>query len=306
MFSRLTAAAVLGALLALSIGPAPAATAPVPVPTASPLKTIKHVYATRLCTGLRRSVLPAVGHILQNDHVIATSRPLFQDYVKTTSMGSQAATDMDVMRLERLIDPLVKNTQATEQALRDTVYPRKPQSDTDKQLLQIRAHLAQVLAEQKRALDLVSGFVDTQQLGELQAAGHEYDKSINGSETRTKTSNSNDAPSTSPTAPPADILNAGVSNANNDPARKYDPRYTNTGSQVGYNPLNVFDQQMEQYQMQISQSENLATQSIMKAVPQCGGQVQAPPAPAPMPSPIPASPLPVIAPVPSPVPSGKP
>jgi len=308
MFSRPTAAAVLGALFALSFGPAPAATAPVPIPTASPLKTIKHVYATRLCTGLRRSVLPAVGHILQNDHVIATSRPLFQDYVKTTSTGSQAATDMDVMRLEKLISPLVKNTQATEQALRDTIYPRKPQSNTDKQLLQIRAHLAQVLEEQKRALDLVSGFVDTQQLGELQAAGHEYDKSISGNETTTKTpNNSNNTPNTSPTAPPADILNAGVSNANNDPARKYDPRYTNTGSQLGYNPLNVFDQQMEQYQMQISQSENLATQAIMKAVPQCGGQIPAPPAPAPLSaSPVPASPLPVTAPVPSPVPTGKP
>lgn len=302
MFSRPTAAAVLGALFALSIGPAPAATAPVPVPTASPLKTIKHVYATRLCTGLRRSVLPAVGHILQNDHAIAVSRPLFQDYVKTTTIGSQAATDMDVMRLEKLIDPLVKNTQATEAALNDSIYPRKPQSDTDKQLLRIRAQLAQVLEQQKRALDLVSGFVDTQQLGELQAAGHEYDKSISGTDTTTRTSNNNNTPSTSPTAPPADILNAGVSNAGNDPTRKYDPRYTNTGSQLGYNPLNVFDQQMEQYQMQISQTESLASQAILKAVPQCGGQVPMPPAPAP----VPPVPPPAASALPSPRPTGKP
>src|SRR5579864_3038255 len=90
MFSRLFAAVTLGALGALSLGPAPATSAPVPIPTptATPLKTIKHVYATRLCTGLRRSIAPAVGRVLQNDHAIAVSRPLLQDYVKNTSMGS--------------------------------------------------------------------------------------------------------------------------------------------------------------------------------------------------------------------------
>ncbi len=284
----------------LSLGPAPAATAP--IPTATPLKTIKHVYATRLCTGLRRSIAPAVRRVLQNDRAIATSRPLFQDYVKTTSMGSQGATDMDVMRLEKLITPLVNNTQEIEKLLHDPVYPRKAQSDADKQLLQMRAHLAAVLAEQKRALDLISGFVDTQQMGELQAAGNENQNSITATgSTKTSNPNTTQAPQTSPTVPPADILNAGVTNAGNDPARKYDPRYTNTGSQVGYNPLNIFDQAMEEHQVNIYQSENLASQAILKAVPQCGGHVP----PAPTPPPGPASPVPV-APLPSATPSAKP
>jgi hypothetical protein len=311
MFSRLTAAAVLAALFALGIGPAPAATVPLPTPTATPLKTIKHVYATRLCTALRRSIAPAVGHVLQNDRAIATSRPLFQDYVKTTADGSQAATDLDVMRLERLIDPLVKNTQAIEKLLKDPVYPRRPQSDSDKQLLIIRAQLASVLDQQKRALDLVSGFVDTQQLGELQASGHEYDNAINNNGQANRNGTSSNHPNLSPTAPPADILNAGVTNSNNDIARKYDPRYTNTGSQVGYNPLNVFDQQMGIYQTDISRTEDLASQSILKAVPQCGGQVPGP-APAPVPAsplpaaPAPASPLPAAAPLPTATPTPKP
>src|SRR5579864_4075690 len=99
MFSRLAAAAVITTISVLSVAQAPAATAPVPYPTTTPLKTIKHVYATRLCTGLRRSVGPAIWHIMQNDHAIATSRPLFQDYVKNTADGSQPAVDMDVVRL---------------------------------------------------------------------------------------------------------------------------------------------------------------------------------------------------------------
>ncbi len=292
MYSRLTAAVALAALCASGVGAAPAA---VPAPAATPLKTIKHVYATRLCTGLRRSIAPAIGRVLQNDRTIATSRPLLKDYVKNTSVGSQAAVDMDVMRLETLIDPLVKNTEAIGTLLEDPVFPQQPQSDTDKQLLQLRAHLVQVLAQQKQALDLVSGFVDTQQLAELQAAGHEYDKVINATETASSANAS--APNTSPTTAPANILNAGVSTAD-DPSRKYDPRFTNTGSQVGYNPLNAFDQQMEYYQAQIEQSENLAAKAVFKAVPLCGGHVPAPAAPSPVPVPAAGAP--------SPAPSGKP
>ncbi len=96
MLTRFTAVATVAALCALSAGFEPISAAPIPAPTASPLKTIKHVYVTRLCTGLRRSIAPAVGRVLQNDRVIAASRPLFQDYVKSTATASQAGTDMDV------------------------------------------------------------------------------------------------------------------------------------------------------------------------------------------------------------------
>lgn len=306
MLPRLMAVTTLGALFALSVGPAPAATAK-PKPTATPpLKTISHVYAKRLCTGLRRSIGPAVGRVLQNDRVIATSRPLFQSFVKNTSTGSQGATDMDVMRLERLVDPLVKNTEAIEKLLNDTVYPRKPQSDEDRQLLAMRAHLETVLAQQKQALDLISGFVDTQNMAELQAAGKEYQGAISGSDTRNGASanaggtNNSQTPQTSPTAAPAPILNAGL-NQQNDPTRKQDPRFSNTGSQLGYNPLNAFDQQMGDYQQQIVQSENKVSEAIFKALPACGGQVPAQPSPAPAPaSPAPAAPLV------SPAPSAKP
>jgi hypothetical protein len=307
MLSRILAGTTLAALCALSLGPAPAATRPIPIPTATPLKTIKHVYATRLCTGLRRSIFPAVGRVLDNDRRIAASRPLFQDYVKNTSNASQAGVDMDVLRMEQLIAPLVKNTQAIESLLHDPVYPRKAQSDNDKELLQIRAHLAAVLEEQKRALDLVSGFVDTQQLAELQASGHDYDKAIGAPDTasgRAGSSTSSQKPQTSPTTAPADILNAGITNANNDPARKYDPRFLNTGSQVGYNPLNAFDQAMLEHQTVISQSEDLASQVIFKAVPQCGGHVPAPANPVPA-SPVSPAPSPAVI-VPAPSPSSRP
>ncbi len=292
MLVRLSAPALCAALALLAgSGPAVGATAK-PSPKPTPLKTIKHVYSTsRLCTGLRRSVGPAVGRVLQNDKTIATSRPLFQDFVKNSATSSEGGKQMDVERLEGLISPLVNNTQAIEQLLNDPIFARKPANDNDKQLLLLRAHLEQILAEQKRALDLVSGFVDTEQLGQLQSEGHQYDSAITG----TGTTQNQTKPSTSPTTAPDPILNAGIhpQDPNSDPATKNDPRLQSTGNQLGYNPLNAFDQQMFDYQAQIAQSESLATLSLMKAIPICGGHLSAP---SPAPSPIAPLPLPTATP----------
>ncbi|HET7815748.1 MAG TPA: hypothetical protein VFL13_15410 [Candidatus Baltobacteraceae bacterium] len=307
MYARLMAPAAFAAAVLLSIQPVPAAikTLPKPVPTATPLKTIKHVYSSsRLCAGLKRSVGPAIGKMLQNDKTIATSRPLLQDFVKSSSLGSQGGRDIAVERLEGLVGPLVKNTQSIEQLLNDPVYAKRAQNDNDKQLLTLRAQLKTILDQQKAALDLISGFVDTEQLGELKAAGHEYDSAINGGATpqpSTNASNYNNQ-GTSPSATPDPILNAGVG-SQNDPNSTHanDPRYQGTNNALGYNPLNAFDQQMLAYQSQIAQSESHATITVMRAVPVCGGQV---PPPAGAASPAPAVPVP--SPTPAPLSSLKP
>lgn len=271
MYSRLTAALALIAFAALGAGTSPAATAPAPAPT--PLKTITHLHSSPLCTGLRRAIGPAIGKVLQNDGYIARSRPMFQDYVQNTALGSKSGVDMDVMHMETLIGPLVQNTQAIERYLNDPILQRRAKTDSDKQLLEMRRHLLAVLDQQKQALDLISGFVDTQQLGELQASGHEYDSAINGSGSG-KGSNPNAAatPGTSPTTPPNDLLNAGLPSTAADP-KTNDPRYKNSDSVLGYNPLKVFDQQVGLYQQTIGQSENLAAKAVVKAVPECGGSV---------------------------------
>jgi len=248
MVSRI--AAILLAALAL------------PSPSPSPLKTITHVRAVRLCSGLKRVVYPAVGRVLQNDRYIAQSRPLFRDYVKQSATGNHAGVDLDVMRLERYITPLVKNTQAIEALLNDPVFPVHPQSQSDTDLLAMRTALEDVLAEQKQALDLISGFTDTQQLGELQQAGSEY-QAIGANPQHTT------PPQPAPTQEPNEILNAGIP----DPQRSFDPRYATTNSLEGFNPLNAFDSRMDEFQQHITVSENQASTAIFKAVPECGGKV---------------------------------
>lgn len=272
MTVRLTAAFALAAFAALGAGVSTAATAPTPAPT--PLKTITHLHSSPLCTGLRRAIGPAIGKVLQNDGYIARSRPMFQDYVQNSTLGSKAGVDMDVMHMESLIGPLVQNTQAIERYLNDPILKRKAATDSDKELIEMRKHLQAVLDQQKNALDLISGFVDTQQMGELQASGHEYDKAINGSDQSTKSQQATAiaTPAAAPTTEPNSLLNAGLASSPSDP-RSSDPRYSGTNNTVGYNPLKAFDQQVGVYQQAIGASEELAAKAVVAAVPQCGGTV---------------------------------
>jgi hypothetical protein len=288
MPQRLTAVFVLGALVALAASPAAAGSsvkpskAAKPVATATPLRTIYHTRVSPMCTVLGKVIGPAIGKVLQSDKYIANSKPLFRDFTKASASGqSQGAQDLAVARLETLIGPLVKNTQAVDKLLNDPyAFPKVAYSDDDQKLLQMRDQLRVVNEQQKRALDVISGFVDTQQLGELQAAGHDYDAAL-----KADASNRGQTPNPAPTEPPAPILNAGVNNESNDPARAVDPRYKNTGSIVGANPLNVFENAIASYQQDIQGSEQDAAKTVVSAIPRCGGHVPGQPAPSPSPSP---------------------
>lgn len=232
----------------------------VPSPSPTPLKTITHVRAQPLCIGLKRSVYPAVGRVLNNDRLIAQSRPFFRDYVKQSASGNQAGADLDVARLERYITPLVQNTKDAETFLDDSIFRRVPNSSDAGDLPAIRSQLQDVIAEQKQALNLISGFTGTQQLGELQ---QEDNPSPASGEVR-----NSPPPQPAPSESPNEILNAGIP----DPQRSLDPRFSTTNSLEGYNPLNRFDQQMDAYQQQISATEDGVSKAIFKAVAACGGK----------------------------------
>lgn len=245
-----------------------------PSPAATPPKTITHLHVSPLCTGLRQNIGPAIGKVLDNDKAIAASRPLLRSYVKNVATSS-ARKDLDVSRLERLIGPLVQNTNAIEKLLADPyVFPKVPISDSDKQLLAIRAYLQQVVAQQKNALDVISGFVNTEQLGDLQAAGNQYQQMLNGGTPSNAThGESAQQAGIAPTPPPSGVLNAGVGAVGTaNPARTNDPRFQETGNVVGHNPLDAFDQAIAQYQSELQGSEGQAADLVVKALPLCGSK----------------------------------
>lgn len=281
MLDRLTAVFVLGAVVALSASPAAAGITPSPKPT--PLKTISHIRTSPLCTGLRKSITPAVAKVLQSDQIIASSKPLFKTFVNaSTDRQAKPAQDMAVMRLEQLVGPLVANTQRVDQLLSNPyAFPKVARSDDDRQLMKMRAQLQAVNDQQKHALDVISGFVATQQLADLQAAGHEMDNVTNPN---IKSEMPTPGP-LSPTPMTPTILNAGVGNDTNDPTRKLDPRFHPGGNSLAASPLDVFGNAIASYQHDIQSSEQAAAKSVLEAVPLCGGHVPGQPEPEPSPSP---------------------
>jgi hypothetical protein len=238
-------------------------------PTPPPLKEIVHVRSSALCSGLKKTILPVVGHEIQIDKMIATSRPIFNDLTTKRRLGSgKAAEDLDVVRLEGLIRPLNDNIGAAKKLLEDPkAFPKQATTQQDKDLLAIRDSLRASVARQENVLDMISGFVDTQQLGELQAAGNEYNSAITGGATP------NPSGPASPTPDPG-LLTAGVgANNPNDPVRKNDPLYKESGTLYGNDIYSAFSQAVAQYQQEIGKHESAASELILHNVPQCGGKV---------------------------------
>jgi len=244
-----------------------------PKPAATPPKTIIHERVSPLCTGLRQNIGPAIGKVLQNDATIAQSRPLLRSYVKAAATGS-ASKDLQVARVERLISPLVKNTAAIEKLLNDPyVFPRVAVSESDKKLLEMRAYLQQVVAQQKAALDVINGFVTTEQLGQLQQEGRDIYQSLTSTHEVTAAQGGGARglqAAGAPSPPPNEIINAGVAQT---PQQQSDPALQDNGFLVGHNPLDVFDWAIGQYQQQLQSSEGAAASLVVKALPLCGGRV---------------------------------
>ncbi len=96
-----------------------------------------------------------------------------------TDTGSNASQNMALLGLEGLIRPIANNIIAIQTVL-DSPELRvgTGSADDDKRLQEIRQKLLQALAAQNASLDIISGFVDTQQMSDLQHAGEEYVNSI--------------------------------------------------------------------------------------------------------------------------------
>jgi len=244
--------------------------------SATPPPQIYHIITTPLCARLHDRIRPAVGLILENDRTIARSRPLFDKY-SIAVFGAQAtaggdavarspssndsiyadspATRMALQRMSYLVSPIAQSILAAQSllgGLKTTGHP-----DDDRQLTSIRQHLLETVALQSASLDLINGFVATQQMDELQHAGETYLGAMNGSdlsETLDK-----EAPSTleDPNAP-------GL------PPNPYAANLAAVpGLIVGYNPLSRIVSAMQWLRSETDRHENDASASIGPALAAC-------------------------------------
>jgi hypothetical protein len=179
------AVAVLAGVLALGASPPP--------------PTIYHIVTRPLCAELHDRIAPAIGMMLQNDTTIKKGPEYFKQYNLGSLYGSGPSTssqndrvtrdpggstsnmsqNMALLGMENLIRPVANNIIAIQTLLDSPQLTTKTgREDDDKRLSEIRAKLLQALAAQNASLDIISGFVDTQQMADLQHAGEGYISSI--------------------------------------------------------------------------------------------------------------------------------
>ena len=199
--SRILAGAVLACSSLLLVGADPV---PKPAASGTPPPEIYHVITTPLCARLHEKIRPAIALILENDKIIAKGGPLFKQYGKAAfSAPSQdnsgtngapgsydsinvnsPATNMALQSMSYLVSPIAQNLIATQKMLTDGALDQTTGNKADDdQLAKIKASLLETEAFQSASLDLINGFVQTQQMGNLQHAGETYLNAINGTNT---------------------------------------------------------------------------------------------------------------------------
>jgi hypothetical protein len=266
---------------------ASAATAATPAPSASrtPPPLIYHIITRPLCAELHKHIAPAIGMMLQNDQQIAKSPDLFKRYNQaalegvdnsasnkdvtngTPSKGEAAdepftpAQNMALLGMENLVSPIANNILAVEKVLDSPALIQGTGTpEDDKQLKEIRDKLLQALATQSAALDIINGFVDTQQLADIQHSGEEYISAIN------QTNDIRNGVPATPTPFPGtyDPDQAGL------PPNPYAINLaTVPGLTLGYNPVTHLIEALHWTIDETQKRENDAAKSVMRSATLC-------------------------------------
>ncbi|HVS47009.1 MAG TPA: hypothetical protein VMS32_10110 [Verrucomicrobiae bacterium] len=288
--------AVLAVALAATPAPAPTAhpsgvkksavhtrVAVTPRPALSTLKypIIVRVVSMPFCSALRNNIGPAVGALIQNDAIVAQSRPMFEDYLKyeADGEGSVGLRDMSLMRMENLVTPLVNSIATVDKLLDDArTFRYPPHTADEKRLLELRDKLQAVEAMHKASLDVISGFVASEQLAQLQLAGNDQNAAVTGGG---PTTNNQVHPPT-----PAPLFRQDPSVVPGLPQNPYtiDPS-TIPGTSLGASPIRHVIEDLQWTQREAGQHEAVASKTIIDSVALCG---HASPAATAAPSPVPS------------------
>jgi hypothetical protein len=262
----LSFATMLALALFANARPGTADAMPTPSPGLTPPPQIYEIVTRPICHELKEHIMPAVALVLQNDRVIAKSPPIFKDYIATalrpdpTNKSGYDVTDYDspgrqmaLRRMETLVTPLAQNLIALQKMLENTTLNQANPSNNaaDAQALaKIRQQLEETRGFQNASLDIINGFVTTEQLGDIQHAGEEYMGAING----TGLTNTVSAETPNPFQDP------------DQPGLPPDPHFidpaTLPGLSVGYNPVTLVSKVLDWVRGQTTAQENAVANSL--------------------------------------------
>jgi hypothetical protein len=287
-FSTVAIAALIAMSPALPIqaGTTPAATPAPIVHTGTPPPTIIHVVTRPLCAELHKHIAPAVGMMLENDRTMKSSPKLFSDYNKDRLYGTDntvsnsagpnggtvmqpssgtmnAAQNMTILKMENMVSPIANNIIAMEKMLDSpSLLNGTGNPDDDKRLAEIRTKLLKAIADQNATLDIINGFVQTTQMGDLQHQGDEYIAAMNQTDLTGKAEIQTGA---TPNPLLQDPTAAGL------PANPYDfEPAAIPGLTLGANPVTRLLQAVNWTLDQTRANEDEAGNAIMSAAQVCG------------------------------------
>lgn len=250
------------------------------------LPEIYHTTARPLCSALQNKIKPSIGMLDQNDKAIAKSPAFFNEYnkVKFAAGDEGGGTSLALMHLSGLVLPLADNVLAIQKLLNDpNVFPAHEQSIDDQKKNELKKQLLKTLAQQQAALDIINGFVETQDLADMQHQGFGYLQAIAGNDTgKSNKLLAQIQPTANPQgAPPVfddTLINAGV------PANPYEVDVTKIpGLTLGYNPVSKLKDGVEYTQAESKRTESTLIKSVLDAVRLCNGPQNAAPAASPTP-----------------------
>lgn len=239
--------------------------------TPPPLKTIVNARSTPLCTALRTKIGPAIAAILQGDAEIDGSKPIFEQiYRDDVLVKSRARLDMDLLHLENLIGPIVQNLSEVQGLLDDKDLATLKEPSDQRYVNNIKDELQAVIKKQQAALNVINGFFDTEQMGEVQTTSVDNPawESVFVAAPHSNTSR----PSTLSYGANA-MLRAGLHHTR---AEGYLPEFTPATASLGFDPYKPFREEVVSIRAEEDPIESAAAANVNAASQACHSQSGSP------------------------------
>jgi hypothetical protein len=210
---------------------------------------------------------------MKNDEIIGAGHRAFAKMARDQGDNSSASIEIDKLYLEQVETRLVHNLKVIDTLLADQRrFPPNARTDDDRDANLMKSQLVAVADEQRKALNLVSGTLETESLGQMQ---HQFDGQM-------KSATGQVGPLPAATSDPASFIGtAGLPDYT--PVSGLPSRTTELSAVGGHTIYDQMAAVLESTQITIAQRERVATASVVSAVSDCRASVPGAPSPSPSP-----------------------
>ena len=134
--------------------------APSPAPSAAP--------SHEACTTLRENVRTALAGLMKDDQIIEAGRKAYQKMASDRTANTRDVA-IDRLYVENAVTAMVHNLALVDEQLADpTRFPTDTATSAARSTLAMKAQLTAIAAQQKKALDLLSGALETSNFNTMQ------------------------------------------------------------------------------------------------------------------------------------------